>query len=104
MLLCACAAAVALLVPAVASAQDQAAVEEYRLTLKGVEESDVVGPSLIEESADNIGDVGVVGEQQDDFSRISALGAATASPAGLIVVLCVFGGVALALMRQREHR
>jgi hypothetical protein len=103
MLLCACVAAVALLAPAAAAAQDQAAIEEYRLTLDGVEETDVTGPSLIEESADEIGEVGVVGEQQDDFSRITALGAATASPAGLLVALFVFGGVVLALTRRRER-
>jgi hypothetical protein len=103
MLLCACGATLALLAPATAAAQDQAALEEYTLTLEGVEQTDVVGPSLIEESADSIGEVGVVGEQQDDFSRIAALGAATASPAGLMVALFMLGGVALALSRRREH-
>lgn len=101
LLLSAYAAAAALLVPATAAAQDQAALEEYNLTLGGFEDNDVATPSLIEESADNIGEVGVVGEQDDDFSRIAALGTATTSPAGLLIVLIALGGTALALVRRR---
>jgi hypothetical protein len=34
---------------------------------------------------------------------MSALGAATASPAGVLKLLLVGGGIALALMRRRER-
>ena len=101
LLSCACVAGAALVLPAAALAAAPSAVEEYVLTIPGVESSDIGGPSAIEESADRIGEVGVVGEQDDSFTRMGALGAATASPAGTLAVLLVLGGLALALARRR---
>jgi hypothetical protein len=96
-------AGAAMLAPAAAGAAEPSAIEEYVLTLPGVEQSDVQGPSAIEESADRIGEVGVVGEQNDGFTRMGALGAATASPAGVLMLLLAGGGIALALLRRRER-
>lgn len=73
------------------------------LTLPGVERSDIQGPTAIEESADRIGAVGVVGEQSDDFTRMGAVGAAAASPGGAVAILLVAGGTALALLRSRKR-
>jgi hypothetical protein len=93
----------ALLAAAPAAAAEDAAIDEYVLTLPGVEQSNVQGPSAIEESADRIGEVGVVGEQSDNFSRMGALSAAAVSPGGAAALVLIAGGIVLALMRRREQ-
>lgn len=101
LLLSACAAAVALLLSGGTAHAEPAAVEEYRLTLPGVDTSPVRAPSPLEESSEGVGKVGVVGEQSDDFSRTAALGAAATSPAGFALLAIVIGGVGLAFLRRR---
>jgi hypothetical protein len=103
LLVCACVAGLVALTVAPAAAARPAALEEYVLTLPGVEQSNVEPPSAIEESAERIGDVGVVGEQNDDFTRIGALRAATASPGGALALAFVAGGTVLALRRRRDQ-
>jgi hypothetical protein len=92
-----------LLVTAPAATADPAAVEEYVLSLPGVEQSNVQPPTALEESAEAIGRVGVVGEQNDNFTRIGALSAAAASPGGALALVFLAGGIVLALLRRRER-
>ena len=98
--LCACLAAVALFAPASAGAAGPSAVEEYTLALPGVEKADTEAPSPIIEKTERAGPIGVVGEQDDTFTRFGAVSAAVLTPAGLVIVALVAGGFALALRRR----
>lgn len=101
--LCACLAALALFAPASANAAGPAALEEYVLTLPGVDTKDVQGTSPLVEKTERAGPIGVVGEQDDDFTRLSAISAAVVTPAGIGIVLLLAGGAALAARRRGER-
>jgi hypothetical protein len=80
------------------------AVEEYVLTLPGVRTSGIGQSSPPDERARRVGPVGVTGEQRPAPSTLAGIGAAAASPGGLVMALAVALAVALALRRTRDQR
>ena len=103
MALCACLAAFALLAPASADAAGPSAVEEYTLTLPGVGKTGIEGPTELAEKSDQAGPIGVVGEQDDSFTRLGAISSAVVSPAGIALILLVAAGAALAVRGRGER-
>lgn len=89
--------ALALLVPA-SAAGETAAIEEYTLVLPGVGEVEIEAPSRLAERTERSGPIGVVGEQDDSFTPLAAVGGTIATPAGVVIVLALAAGIALAAL------
>lgn len=98
--LCACLAAVALFAPTSAGAAEPAAVGEYTLTLPGVGKTGIEAPSPLAEKTERAGPIGVVGEQDDGFTRLGAVSSAVLTPAGIAIVALTAVGMALAARRR----
>ncbi len=88
--------------PLAARAADPAAIEEYVLTLPGVKSSGAGQPEPLVQRAQRIGPTGVTGERNEAPTMLAAIGSATASPAGIAVVLALGAGAALAAKRSRN--
>ncbi len=96
----ACLAAVALLLPASAGAAGPSAAEEYTLALPGVPKTDLNPATSLTEETKPAGPVGVVGEQDDSFTRLGAVSSAVLTPAGIAIVALAAGGFALTARRR----
>ena len=102
---CACLAALLLLLaPAGASAADAPAVEQYVNTLPGVPGVDINETDPIVARSQRVGPVGVVGEQDGATPLLSSVGSAVATPAGIVLVAILAGGLALGLSRRPSRR
>jgi len=101
--LCACMAALALLVPASAGAAADAAIEQYVNTRPGVDQVNVGESDPVVARSQRAGPVGVVGERNGSVTALGAVGSAVATPAGVALVAVIAGGAAIAFSRRRAN-
>jgi hypothetical protein len=100
----ACMAALALLVPASASAAAGSAVEQYVNTLPGVDQVDVAETDPIVARSERAGAVGVTGERDGSVTALGAVGSAAVTPAGAALLAVFAAGAAIGISRRRESR
>lgn len=84
------------------AANGPAAVEEYELTLPGVETSNVGQSQPLQDLAKRAGPVGVTGERKESVSTLGATADAAPSAAGLALVAVGAAALWLALRRRRR--
>ncbi len=82
--------------PGPAAGAGPAAVEEYVLTLPGVDRVGSRGPNPITLRGRDAGPVGVVGEQEPPQPLLGSIASAVASPVGLALVASLAAGIWLA--------
>ncbi len=92
----------ALLGPGPSPALGQAALEEYVLSLPGVDTSNVGEAPPLADLAQRADPVGVTGETEPTPSPLGAAVGAMLSPAGLVIALSVLGLVAVAIAGRRR--
>ncbi|HKJ35409.1 MAG TPA: hypothetical protein VKA36_02475 [Solirubrobacterales bacterium] len=94
----------AMLGPVSAAGAEPAALEEYVLTLPGVDTSNVGRAAPLEGLAQRADPTGVTGEAAPTPTPLGAVGSAVISPAGLAIALGVLGLGAVAIMGAVRRR
>lgn len=100
MLACILVLAAAATAPAVATAAEPSAVEEYVLTLPGVDTSNVGQSQPLADLAKRAGPVGVTGERREPETALSAIGETLPTVPGLVLIAALATGIGLAARRR----
>jgi hypothetical protein len=103
--LCGCVVALVLLAPAGAAvAAEPAAIEQYVNTLPGVDTTNVGESEPIVARSQRAGPVGVIGERDGSVTALGAIGSATATPGGVVLVAALAAGIGVGFSRRRVRR
>lgn len=86
------------------AAPGPSAVEEYVLTLPGVDTTDIGEPQPFAKLSQRTSPVGVVGERNEPATALGAITGSASSLAGIIVLGALATATALALRRRRQPR
>ena len=104
MLLLACAAIALVALPAASASAEQAAIEEYVLTLPGVDRAGPATTAPIVVRSQRAGPVGVVGEDEAPISQLGAISSAISAPAGIGIAVVLVLGAGFLVRRRSVSR